>query len=194
MSSVTRREWKASSTGGAVVMPRRPSRHLRSRLTGVPSDEVAQHLGGAARSATFGGWACGEERVPQVVRDADVSLRLAFGGHVPSLAGGSPVAPENHLRVGSHLGRVTSMESETVTPNVEQLPTLPGLVDGIVSLDPPQVQCRGCGVIATGDPRRRRALNVLILTCRIHFHVADGHTKRLCADCRAGCTCVTCRR
>jgi hypothetical protein len=78
----------------------------------------------------------------------------------------------------------------------DQLPTMPGLVDGIVSLDPPQVQCRGCGVIATGESHPRGshiALNLVILTCRILFHVADGRTKRLCADCRAGCTCTTCR-
>jgi hypothetical protein len=71
----------------------------------------------------------------------------------------------------------------------EQLPTMPGLVDGIVSLDPPQVQCRGCGVIATGVTGKAA---FLILTANIVFHAAD-RTKRLCADCRAGCTCMTCR-
>lgn len=72
---------------------------------------------------------------------------------------------------------------------VEQLPTMPGLVDGIVSLDPPQVQCRGCGVLATGVTGK---VALLILTCNILFHSAD-RSKRLCADCRAGCTCITCR-
>lgn len=71
-----------------------------------------------------------------------------------------------------------------------QLPTLPGRVDGIVSLDPPKVQCRSCGVIAEGRPGK---LAFLVLTCRILFHVADGRTRRLCAECRAGCTCTTCR-
>jgi hypothetical protein len=73
---------------------------------------------------------------------------------------------------------------------VDQLPTMPGLVDGIVSLDPPQIQCRGCGVLATGATGK---VALLILTCNILFHVADGRTKRLCTDCRAGCTCITCR-
>ena len=72
-----------------------------------------------------------------------------------------------------------------------QLPTVPDRVDGIVSLDPPQVQCRGCGVIATGEPGK---LGVLVLTCGIVFHVADQRTRRLCPQCRAGCDCMTCRR
>jgi hypothetical protein len=78
-----------------------------------------------------------------------------------------------------------------VMETVEQLPTKPGLVDGIVSMDPPQVQCRGCGVIATGVTGK---VALLILTCNIVFHVADGRTKRLCAACRRGCTCASCRR
>lgn len=87
---------------------------------------------------------------------------------------------------------INDLHSTTATPaDPVQLPTVPGCVDGIVSLDPPRVQCRGCGVIASGAPGK---LALLVLTCRIHFHVADGRTRRLCADCRAGCTCVTCRR
>jgi hypothetical protein len=72
---------------------------------------------------------------------------------------------------------------------VEQLPTMPGLVDGIVSLDPPQIQCRGCGVIATGVTGKAA---LLVLTAGILFHAAD-RSKRLCAACRTGCTCMTCR-
>jgi hypothetical protein len=72
----------------------------------------------------------------------------------------------------------------------EQLPTLAGKVDGVVSLDPPMIQCRGCGVIHTGEPGK---LWLLTQTCNILFHVADGRTRRLCADCRAGCSCPTCR-
>jgi hypothetical protein len=71
-----------------------------------------------------------------------------------------------------------------------QLPTPPGRVDGIVSLDPPQVQCRGCGVIAEGRPGK---LALLVMTCGIHFHLGDGREQRLCAECRSGCTCTTCR-
>jgi hypothetical protein len=92
----------------------------------------------------------------------------------------------------SHGKKTTTMTtpSEVPMPAVEQLPTMPGLVDGIVSMDPPRVQCRGCGVIATGVTGKAA---LLILTSGILFHVADGRTKRLCAACRAGCTCATCR-
>lgn len=72
-----------------------------------------------------------------------------------------------------------------------QLPTVPGLVDGIVSVASPKVQCRGCGTIANGDPGK---LALLVLTCGIIFHVADGRRTRLCVECRRGCTCHTCRR
>lgn len=71
-----------------------------------------------------------------------------------------------------------------------QLPTVEGRVDGVVSLDPPMLQCRGCGVVHTDRPGK---LALLILTSNIIFHVGDGRTRRLCADCRAGCTCPTCR-
>jgi hypothetical protein len=58
------------------------------------------------------------------------------------------------------------------------LPDVPGLVHGIKSVNPPKVQCDGCGHIATGD-----RLNLVILTCGIRFnpHVGDG--RRLCRDC-----------
>jgi len=71
-----------------------------------------------------------------------------------------------------------------------QLPTIPGLVDGVVSMRPPIIQCRGCGVTATGETGKAA---LLILTCGIKFHVADDYTTRLCRDCRAGCQCFTCR-
>jgi hypothetical protein len=71
-----------------------------------------------------------------------------------------------------------------------QLPTLEGCVDGIVSREPPMLQCRGCGVVHIGQSGK---LALLVVTSSIHFHVGDGRTRRLCADCRAGCTCPTCR-
>ena len=59
-------------------------------------------------------------------------------------------------------------------------PDIPGKVHGIVSLDPPKVQCDGCGLVATGTH-----LNLLILTCGIKFNPRSGDSRRLCADCRA---------
>ena len=63
-------------------------------------------------------------------------------------------------------------------------PDVPGYVHGIVSVDPPMVQCDGCGYIAEGDGSRRKALNLLIQTCGIEFDFpSDG--RRLCRDCAA---------
>ena len=61
-------------------------------------------------------------------------------------------------------------------------PDLPGYVHGIVSTDPPRVQCDGCGLVATGT-----WLNLLILTCGITFNTRGGagwEKRRLCRDCR----------
>ena len=63
------------------------------------------------------------------------------------------------------------------------LPDVPGKVHGIVSLDPPTVQCDGCGHEATGD-----RLGFLIVTCGIKFNPALYQTgrdqRRLCSGCR----------
>jgi hypothetical protein len=58
-------------------------------------------------------------------------------------------------------------------------PDIPGYVHGIVSLEPPKVQCDGCGLVATGA-----WLNLLILTCGIKFNPRSGDGRRLCAGCR----------
>lgn len=75
-----------------------------------------------------------------------------------------------------------------------QFPTLPGVVDGIISIDPPRLQCRGCGRIDEGKPGK---MNLLIITSDIYFHGAgwpDGTNPRLCQTCRLarGCDCSRC--
>lgn len=61
------------------------------------------------------------------------------------------------------------------------LDDIEGLAHGIVSVDPPKVQCDGCGLVATGD-----RMTSTILFCGIKFNsrVYDhGDPRRLCADC-----------
>lgn len=58
------------------------------------------------------------------------------------------------------------------------LPDLPGKVHGIVSLDPPTVQCDGCGATHS-HPR----LTYAVLLSGITFH-HKRPGRRLCADCR----------
>lgn len=59
------------------------------------------------------------------------------------------------------------------------LETVPGYVHGIVSLDPPTVQCDGCGLTVPASH-----LNLLILTCGIEFDTHGGDGRRLCRECR----------
>ena len=67
------------------------------------------------------------------------------------------------------------------------LPDVPGRVHGIVSLDPPTVQCDGCAkrvdyrtLSLSGDHH-----NLTILTCGIEFNstLYPGDDRRLCRDC-----------
>ncbi|MBB1511997.1 hypothetical protein H5399_05180 [Tessaracoccus sp. MC1627] len=72
------------------------------------------------------------------------------------------------------------------------LPTLPGLVEGIVAQDLLgwAVQCRGCGHIGRG-----RWVLLAVLDGGLRFHEwPDGTNPRLCRDCRLarGCTCYYC--
>lgn len=69
------------------------------------------------------------------------------------------------------------------------LPDLPGLVHGIVQIDPfVRIQCDGCGLIYDGQPGKT-ALG--ILTCGIVFspkryqHPQRPDRRRLCRSCRA---------
>jgi hypothetical protein len=61
------------------------------------------------------------------------------------------------------------------------LPDVDGLVHGIVSVDPPRVQCDGCGLVATGQAG---TLALTVMFCDILFSHRDRFTRRLCGDCR----------
>ena len=73
----------------------------------------------------------------------------------------------------------------TATP---QQPTLPGKVDGIISLDPPILQCRDCGATWT-DGGRRDSIAYAVIQSGNHgwgFLVRCRHEKiRRCGDCNA---------
>ena len=76
-----------------------------------------------------------------------------------------------------------------------QLPTLPGMVDGVVGHDLLgwTVQCRSCGATST-----HTNLLLAIRTAGMHFHNGgwdDGINPRLCRDCRLarGCDCWRCQ-
>ena len=56
--------------------------------------------------------------------------------------------------------------------------TVPGYVHGIVSIDPPQIRCDGCGHTPTGPN-----LNMLVLTCVIEFYPMSHDKRRLCREC-----------
>jgi hypothetical protein len=69
------------------------------------------------------------------------------------------------------------------------LPDLPGLVHGIVQVDPfVRIQCDGCGFIYDGTPGK---VAFGILTCGIVFssrryqHPQRPDRRRLCRSCRA---------
>jgi len=65
--------------------------------------------------------------------------------------------------------------------SVEQLPTLPGKVDGIVGLAPLVLQCRECGATYEGSSR---TIALDIILSGFHFHVCEGPDgKRRCPEC-----------
>ncbi|MBC9927271.1 hypothetical protein [Leucobacter sp. cx-169] len=73
----------------------------------------------------------------------------------------------------------TSTSTET-TSTIELLPDLEGYVHGIVNLDPPTVQCDGCGKTHT-----EATLNLAIITSRILFlprRYAEDQ-RRMCDSC-----------
>lgn len=56
-------------------------------------------------------------------------------------------------------------------------PTLPGHVHGIVGIDPPEIQCDGCGRIDTGE---RLAMTAI----RSDIRFLDGSSRRrMCTPC-----------
>ena len=71
-------------------------------------------------------------------------------------------------------------EQPALFPNLR--PTLPGCVHGIVSLDPPTVQCDGCGY-----EHSHRTLAIAVLCSGIEFNPrVSGGGPRLCRECRGG--------
>lgn len=59
------------------------------------------------------------------------------------------------------------------------LPDVPGFIHGIVSLDPPTVQCDGCGHLHS-----RPNVGLAVLTSRIIFNArATGDARRMCTSC-----------
>lgn len=84
--------------------------------------------------------------------------------------------------------------------------TLPGKVEGVISLDPLTVQCQECGATddpdTVGLPRTARTPEgevLVVILSGIRFHARawpDGRTDnpRLCRACRLsrGCRCVSC--
>lgn len=59
------------------------------------------------------------------------------------------------------------------------LPDIPGKVHGLVSLDPPTVQCDGCGLLYS-----RSHLGLAVLTSGITFNLrAENDHRRMCAQC-----------
>lgn len=64
------------------------------------------------------------------------------------------------------------------------LPTLPGKVHGIVSLDPPQIQCDRCGLVETA--REGERVGPFVMRCGILFtpKLRGKDDRRLCGDCR----------
>lgn len=94
------------------------------------------------------------------------------------------------------------MTALTVDALPVQWPTLPGKVEGIVSLDPCTIQCRGCGTVDNPETLRLRPDRVamVIILSRIRFHPTvwtTGHedNPRLCRECRLarGCQCHACK-
>lgn len=73
-----------------------------------------------------------------------------------------------------------------------RLPTVEGCVHGIVKLDPPSIQCDGCGWVykqqaSRHQPARERMGHAIVI-CGIYFgsHPRIGRdSQRLCKDCWA---------
>lgn len=58
-------------------------------------------------------------------------------------------------------------------------PDLPGYVHGIISTDPPTVQCDGCGVTRSGATWAHA-----VLLSGILFNTRNDDPRRLCKECR----------
>lgn len=73
------------------------------------------------------------------------------------------------------------MSAITLDRLLVPLPDIEGFVHGIVSVDPPKIQCDGCGLVATGKPGE---LALTVMFCDVLFSHRDRFKRRLCGDCR----------
>lgn len=64
------------------------------------------------------------------------------------------------------------------------LPTLPGLVHGIVGADPHEVQCDGCLVVRGGGGEMSGA-QIILADIRFNPRRYSSDKRRLCRECRA---------
>lgn len=73
-----------------------------------------------------------------------------------------------------------SEQSAEKDAGIQQLPTLPGKVDGIVGWDPLVLQCRECGTTHVGD---RYNVAAEIILSGFHFHSCVPGSGRRCPPC-----------
>ena len=79
------------------------------------------------------------------------------------------------------------------------LPSMVPGVEGVVSVDPPVLQCQTCGVMADRQSvgLSTAGLDLVAALSHIHFHCPpwpDGTNPRECRPCRLarGCACAEC--
>ena len=75
---------------------------------------------------------------------------------------------------------MSTVEQPTL-PGIGLLPDLPGYVHGIKSVDPPRIQCDGCGKVDEGQK-----LGLTILLSDIRFRprwIRADDNRRMCEPC-----------
>lgn len=80
--------------------------------------------------------------------------------------------------------------------SIEQLPTIPGKVGGIVGWEPCVLQCRVCGDTTEQDCR---SVATFIILSGFHFHICEERKGiRMCPPCltaaEAACGSARCQR
>lgn len=84
---------------------------------------------------------------------------------------------------------MTTTTAPGIAPGVDALPILwpdlPGMVHGIVCMDPMTVQCDGCCKRATWQDlgMKQDRANTVIILCGIRFNSTGSDVRRLCRDC-----------
>jgi hypothetical protein len=63
------------------------------------------------------------------------------------------------------------------------LPTIPGMVHGIVTRDPYEVQCDECLVVRSGDAKQQ-GLQIILADIRFNPRLYQSDKRRLCRECR----------